>query len=903
MTSIQQIVKSIIDNNQHNGQNQHNQHNQHNGQKVALVLDVSGSTGTKFKETMTVLEKEIECMSTFILSNKQNVYQLYSFESRLYEHGNVNILYDEDFVSLPDFRPLGGTLTHLALDAICQNLNNFKPDIVKVFTDGQTNSYKNQFDKSMSTFLKHNIKFEITAVTCSNLNMETITKNEEMRIPGMDLVNMLGNSIDSLSIFNLFHDNDPFNGIVNTSTDKNSLKFLGNKLNDIIPVFLNKLLVAVNENKKIINWGTNQIDLKKMLTEIGKLLSIFFVEMPVFHPLVLKIVDVMSKATGLTNERILKILEYGFTCSKQNKPIVLTNFEEHVKDSVNKHNEFADAITELNLKGTTLGSNKRITIPYGNNNVCILDNGSVTLPLTMPQSSYPNSLDQRGNAYFGLNVNPQAIRIGLRTHCGNIGFQGARYSNAVPFFVLCQMSLMFIKGIDLNSEHMKALRELAIYQTSLEVMVAKNKYDGKGCYNYWKTGKLIPIHYEKQVTHTSIYTDKLVNPLRLSEPIWWALMMSMLGLFEEQKNVYMDSVNALGINCNLESFLNYVRHTYSNDVGGNIVCETFPEVQKSLFTLDHFDETDEIYVLKDHSSNGDQVNCCTKTWYSAEELEYLKKNGCVWCHYMPLSTDFEKIVKKNIDKSIEIAMLKSSKLTFANVKELDIANKLNISDGSKIRINMCGITGSGKTTFTEKLEQMLKNNNCDVLIVNSDSLSKRGIKGKEMQKTIFNNIRNFEKNIGQKKKKVVIMDLCNENGVTDNSFGLNFSEYNDVTFFPNFNKEQFDDYQAWCLNNVINRPIHTNDTNYWLNPVSAGVETCIKVHNMKARGIANIVGVQYNDINMKLTMTQLKNLISEKSQRYANYLKTRNFEEEISNFLTDLKLLNVIPENQNKVQV
>ena len=897
MLSIQDIVKSIT---------VEPVADELKEQKVALVLDISGSTSSIFnnKTKQTVLEKEIECMTNYILENKQNKYELYSFESYCHEHGVVKILKDEDFVILPDFKSTGGTSTHVALDKICTNLNRFKPDIVKVYTDGQTNSQQSFFDNSMSIFQKNNIKFEIVAVTYSNINMETITKNEEMRIPGMELVNSLGNNIDALYIFNLVHETEPFCGISNTSVDKNSLKFLGFKINEIIPIFINKLLEKIELNKNNIQWGANQINLKKMLAELGKLLSIFFVELPKFHPLILKISNVIQNSTNFTPERIEKILEYGFSCSKHNKPIVLTNFEEHVKDSVNKHNEFRDAITELNSKGTTLGSKKRITIPYGNNPVCILDNGSVNLKSNLTSigqdSSYPNSLDNFGNVYFGIDVNPQAIRIALRTHCGNIGFPGARYSTAVPFFVLCQMSVMFIKGVNMNSEHMKALRELAIYQTSLEVMVAKGKYDGKGCYNYWKTGKLIPMHYDKQTTHTSMYVDKLINPLGLTEPIWWALMMSMLGLFEEQKNIYVDAIQALGINPNIESFTNYIRNTYSNNVGGNIICETFQEVQKSLFTLDYFDNGKEIYFLKDHKSPNQndstgpnaQNNCCTKTWYSIDELEYVKNNGCVWCHYKPISTDFEKVVSKNIDVCIKNAVEQSSKITFNGIANNIVASEKSVTNvnANKFRINMCGITGSGKTTATEKMEKILLNNNYQVLIVNVDKLSKQGLKGKQLQNKIFNDIKNFDKT--KNNKKVIIMDICNENGISANSFGWNFSEYIDLIYYPNFDKNNFDEYQAWCLKNVISRPLYTNDSNYWLNPVSAGLQTCLKVHALKASGVANLTNSTYKPIPSHNDINQLKQSLMPKWNNYQTYLLNIDADQEILNFLIDNKLVN-----------
>lgn len=888
MVSIHEIIKSAtgLEGEQNNDKNSSTRKNQ----KIALVLDVSGSTGARFGNTgLTVLEKEIECMTMFVLENPDNSYVLYSFESSVYYHGPVSVLKDEDLVVLPDFRPLGGTSTHLALDEICNKLDTFKPDSVIVYTDGQTGSSLNYFQKSMKNFKDYNIKFEVVAVTCTDKNMETITQNEERSIPGMELVNGLGNSIDSLNIYNLFHKNSPFVGILNTSTDKKSLRFMGFKLNDIIPVFIEKLLSTIDSKKEEIDWGQGQLQLKKFIAEIGKLLSIFFVELPINHPMIIKFTTKLS--FYMNSERVLKILEYGFNCSKQNKPILFTNFEEHVKDSVLKKNEFSDAISELNNKGTTLGSNKRITIPCGNNPVCILDHGSVQM--TSNLDSYPKSCDQYGNVYFGVDVNPQAIRIAMRTYCGKLGFQNARYSNSVPFFVLSQMAIMYIKGEDLNSEHMKTLRELAIYQTSLEVVVAKNKYDGLGCYNYWKTGKLLAMHYEKPgLTHTSVYSDKQVNQLGLSEPFWWALMMSMLGLFEEQKVVYKQSIEALGIDCQLSSFLSYIKDTYSQNINGNIVYETLSEVKKSLFTLDYFEENDEVYVLKDHSSNGGNVNnCCTKTHYSKEEMDYVNKNGCVWCQYIPKPEDYEKVVNKDTQKVLLDAVKKSSKITFTGIKKMQ-------ADYKKVRINMCGITGSGKTTSTEKLKKILKDNGFEVLVVSSDELSKNGITGKQMQSTIFNNIKSFE-NLTNK-FKAVIMDLCNEKGVQTNSFGWDFSEYTDLIFYPNFdqknNLHNFDEYEAWCLSNVISRKMHSKTTNYWLNPVSAGIDTCINVHNMKANGVALLVRCNRQQVP-KMNQEQLVKWLKPKADSYTQYLKSKNLDEEILKFLVDN---DVIEKSENK---
>lgn len=251
-------------------------------------------------------------------------------------------------------------------------------------------------------------------------------------------------------------------------------------------------------------------------------------------------------------------------------------------------------------------------------------------------------IDKYGNVYFGIDGNEQAIRIGMRKFCEMIGFPNARTSSSVVFYVLNQMCLMYLSGIELNdNEHMIELRKIAKIQTSMEVMVQQGKYDGKGCWTHWKSGKLIPMHFSNTDTHTSLYSDKLINPLGLTEPVWWALMMSMLGLFEEQKQYYSKTLEQMGIEVKEQKFLNWLRITYSELLKGNVVLEkTLPD-QKSIYTLDYFDETDEIYELDTHN------NCKVKSWYSKEEIEtYVMKQGCVWCKYIPLSTRISKSVQK-----------------------------------------------------------------------------------------------------------------------------------------------------------------------------------------------------------------------------------------------------------------
>jgi hypothetical protein len=875
MIRIQDLVEQI------ELENKSNQVKNENILNVSLVLDVSGSTAQIFEPKKTILAKEVEVMTNYILSNPQYNFMLYSFDDKAIAHGKVNVMVEESFVDLPNFKPGSSTNTCSALNMICSYFNNFKPDKVIIFTDGQTNNRTQDFVKIIEKFRASNTKLELVAVSDSDKNLETITVAEESRIPGMDLVNMLGNSIDSLNIYNKFHKDIAYVGMSNSSIDKNSIVFMGVKVEGFIIGWIDKLLDLMVEKKSDLEFGQSHMDLKKMLSEIGKLLSVLFVHFPITHPFIDKIIYKVRSCLddSFGYERILKIIEYGFNCSKSDVPVIMTNFEQHIKESTTKHNEFSDAVAMLNKFGTGLNAQRKISIPYGSNSICIIDTGSVEL--TKPLGEYPNSCDKFSNIYFGVDSSEQAIRIGMRKLCEIIGFPNARNSPSVIFYVLNLMSLMYLSGIDLECEHMLLLRKIAKAQVSMEVMVSQGKYDGKGCYSYWKQGKLIPMHFSKTTTHTSLYTDKLINPLELSEPVWWCVQMCMLGLFEEQKLYYSKSIEQLGINVSMDAFLEWFKKNYSGLVDGNIGLEKIVPVQKSIYTLDYFEPDEEIFELKEH--NG----CKTNTWYSKTEIEeYIMQSGCVWCRYKPLSTDWCPVKIENWSVKISLGLKHSKPIKVKNQTVFNTFRNLNLNNTiNKYRINLIGVTGSGKSTCAEKIKNLIMQKGGVALIVSADKWSKQNYKGKDLQSKVLNEIRqfdNFKSNL-----KVIIIDLCNENGIVKESFGFNFSSYTDINFYPNFDSNRFDQYESWCLSNVLARPMYNSQCNYWLNPVSAGLNTCIKVHNAKTKGIAKLLGIG-NTINFddSMSMTQITNLIKNKSDQYKEYLKTRNLDNEIEKLIS-----------------
>jgi len=92
------------------------------------------------------------------------------------------------------------------------------------------------------------------------------------------------------------------------------------------------------------------------------------------------------------------------------------------------------------------------------------------------------------------------------------------------------------------------------------------------------------------------------------------------------------------------------------------------------------------------------------------------------------------------------------------------------------------------------------------------------------------------------------------------------------------------------LRNVLSRPMHSEDTLYWLNPVSAGVNTCIKVHKAKTQSIRRFKNITIPTLNLNesWTMEQTLDYLKTKADTYAEHLKKSSVEKDVDNFVNQL---------------
>jgi len=497
---------------------------------------------------------------------------------------------------------------------------------------------------------------------------------------------------------------------------------------------------------------------------------------------------------------------------------------------------------------------------------------------------YPNSKDRYENKYICKDIieeHGQALRIGNRKIDEDDGFPNASTSPYVIFRLPSYMSLMILTGIPITHENMKIYRENSIIRCSMEVMVQNGKYDGKGCYAHWKEGNSIAMHYSSPDDHKILISKRFyrqdrryrytendiekvldnINPLRLEVPIWWALMMTMLGLFYEQLPFYRVALETLGIPLTEEDFLKYYYDTYHTYVEGNIV---FGEIKiekinnEDFQTGEPFLSNEIIYRLGIHEdANGNMCNA--DLCYSQSNIDdYAAVNGCLICYYCRgrvLREQFVRICSDTPQKQLENIVkggtplrVKKEMLT-PDIESLPpqppVHGKQNHVASKGVIIMLKGTTGSGKSIWTKEFLKQVKSLkyfisgqsfSVDDIMKNTPHETrpdfKRGID------TVKRNLNSFVQKEGP---LFGIIDTCgeryNEKDPQKVCFDISLRNFNVIVCHPNFDTNDMVGYLSFSLYNVLKRDLYSSTTEHYLNPVSAGYETCLRVFNDKSRAL------------------------------------------------------------------
>ena len=179
---------------------------------------------------------------------------------------------------------------------------------------------------------------------------------------------------------------------------------------------------------------------------------------------------------------------------------------------------------------------------------------------------------------------------------------------------------------------------------------------------------------------------------------------------------------------------------------------------------------------------------------------------------------------------------------------------------------------SGKTTFCNELQKMIITNGGECYIEGTDKYCTRGIDPRGAASCITNELKKAKDSKAE--LIVVIIDTCGDRA-GKNIFGHYFNEWNRHDIFinlPSLSPPYIKQYLCWSLRNVINRPVYTCNSSYYLNPCNASIQTCIDVHTKKAQSFLHNKFIKVTSNNDR---TSILNDINSFADEYQDFLDTQ----------------------------
>ena len=161
---------------------------------------------------------------------------------------------------------------------------------------------------------------------------------------------------------------------------------------------------------------------------------------------------------------------------------------------------------------------------------------------------------------------------------------------------------------------------------------------------------------------------------------------------------------------------------------------------------------------------------------------------------------------------------------------------VNKLDGKIKVVLMNGPVGAGKSHLAHLLQNRIEQSGGYCIIVGTDKFCKEGIDTKNAIGMVTQEILSVNGKIDTP-IRCVIIDTCGDNNKSDLIFGVDVSECKKIKVHPNIDakRTKLTEFLAWSLRNVLRRDMPNSTSSYYLSPITAGLETCIKVHTKKSQ--------------------------------------------------------------------
>lgn len=205
----------------------------------------------------------------------------------------------------------------------------------------------------------------------------------------------------------------------------------------------------------------------------------------------------------------------------------------------------------------------------------------------------------------------------------------------------------------------------------------------------------------------------------------------------------------------------------------------------------------------------------------------------------------------------------------------------------RILIILKGPVGSGKSTYAKALQTAIEISGG---VCVNEGTDKYCVAGQSMQaacQMVGVQLRQIMSNPNP--LKVVIIDTCGDRDGGSNIFGVDFRGWKTIRVHPNYCAQRQRGYLIWSLRNVLLRPIPGTDAKYWLNPVTAGLKTCIDVHRKKSTSLFG----RKTDLNFsaKQSVDGVIDDLNKEADEYATYLSSSmHMEDEIAKMMKQIQM-------------
>lgn len=898
---------------------------------VILLIDASGSVRSDFDDTITIFTKMEHIVKN--INTKQfrvifwNSDRVSATNNEKFPGGLLVIPYviKKETISQPFIlartKICDASLTypHLGFNAIPKEwISEKDPTHIYFCTDGQIGYNSCPYHEMAA--LKTKLSTAITQLFKShnNIHLHIITTESNIidfnRVEALDT--MAGGDVYKviqtdgltkyLTEFTSYTPNNP-NGFKHISTviaPAGYVGFEGKIFSEL------KVWEFIEYLKQVVINQTSEDDLLRIVQSLSSTIKVLIKDKPVgVQNSILNTFCAIFNNTVLDPAMVQFILADTIKAENEGKAIVFSQYRSKLKDLYKQAQDLLQQNTRnaLGLTGGFYSLPIADTIITGSSQV-------VTESIKLGSSNYPLSsvkineftVPVLPNKQNLTNLNEQCLRQFVRSIMAKQ--YGIDQMGDVVIFAVLGLVLKVVLSEGIAEEISNAYRNLG------QVMLRKKRMNTditelarleQGNLPLPNNGKIEDFYKIMQTVKMVLGINVNTEPMTL----WYALCLALGNpeMIVKQKIHCIDSIKKDFPNIDPMDLLNEFKDKFTP-----IQMKPMPETMLLDYTcIITLDDCTDVGGFKFLPHGNADPKCCPVFVLSTDGHAHLTSKHQIFCPvcYTNLTiNDFSPVGPKQ--DSVEIFSKDmyypfSSHIATNQAKPNNVPLKMGSTMASsnassnttvipipagktRILVVMKGTVGAGKTTYSSAIEKRVIELGGVCICEGVDKYCRTGA---STQQAIYNITQEFAKiSTIQNNLLVVIIDTCGERD-GNVIFDYNFSNWKKVSVTPNFNQPKLKQYMAWSLRNVLNRPLHTMDSPFWLNPQSASSKVCVEVHLNKCKKLfgKKITEIVSSNATKEAILTQ----ISADADTYQQYLdQSKPLEQELQTIYAKMGLPN-----------